>query len=194
MEQKCIECKLEMTFVSAVLQLQAGTATTRKGKMANNRWKHTLDPYVLQFQKCATGKKIYCASLKWLLCQSECQMMGIIDRLFLLWVKCHCKTQQEYFKYIIYWVAWFEWAHVDAKELQKQRFSPWLFLSGFILTNSLVMIDYFAWHMIHPSVWVYHAVNHSWNMEEYVWTVSVNHSYPSSRSQLCNTKKKGFLQ
>ncbi len=69
MEQKRMECKWEMTFVSAVLQLQAGTAIMRKVKMGNNRWKYTPYTYALQFQKYMTKK--YCASLKWLLCQSE---------------------------------------------------------------------------------------------------------------------------
>lgn len=64
-----MECKYEITFVSAILQLLAGTATMRKVKMGNNRRKYTMQTYALQFQKYMTKK--YCALLKWLLCQSE---------------------------------------------------------------------------------------------------------------------------
>jgi len=61
-----------MTFVSAVLQLQAGTATTRKGKMANYRWKKKYSGSILHcnFRNVWRGQ-MYCASLKWLMpCQS----------------------------------------------------------------------------------------------------------------------------
>ncbi len=51
MEHKRMEWKWEMTFVSAVLQLQAGTAKMRKVKMGNTRRKYALYKYALQFQK-----------------------------------------------------------------------------------------------------------------------------------------------
>ncbi len=69
MEHKRMEWKWEMTFVSAVLQLQAGTATMRKVKMGNTRRKYALYKYALQFQKYMI--KNDSASLKWLVCQSE---------------------------------------------------------------------------------------------------------------------------
>lgn len=40
-----------------------------------------------------------------------------------------------------------------------------------------------------PSLGLYRAINHHWDMEEYVFSFSINHGYPSSKSQLSNVQQ-----
>lgn len=40
-----------------------------------------------------------------------------------------------------------------------------------------------------PSLGLYRAINHRWVMEEYVFSFSINHGYPSSKSQLSHAQQ-----